>query len=192
MSGTGLRHQGLPMQWAMENRPSNWRLCRLKEVADINLASLPETTDHDFSFTYVDIGSVDADGSIRSGEEIRFGAAPSRARRLVRGGDSIVSTVRTYLKAIAYIDDGAANFVVSTGFATLTPRQGVHPRYLYWWLRGSAFVEEIVARSVGVSYPSRELLRRRRRGDPSSTGWRTAASRRLPRHGDSSHRCALL
>ncbi len=154
MSGTGLRHQGPPMQWAMRSKPTTWHLCRLKDVADINLASLPETTDPAFSFTYVDIGSVDEDGRVRDGEEITFGSAPSRARRLVRGGDSIVSTVRTYLKAIAYIDGGSANLVVSTGFATLTPRPGVHPRYLYWWLRGSAFVEEIVARSVGVSYPA--------------------------------------
>ncbi len=126
----------------------------MKDIADINRAALPETTDPDFSFTYVDIGSVDADGNVRVGEEIKFGAAPSRARRLVQGGDSIVSTVRTYLKAIAYIDEGSADCVVSTGFATLTPRPGVHPRFLYWWLRGSVFVEEIVARSVGVSYPA--------------------------------------
>lgn len=142
------------MQWAIRHKPSAWRLCRLKDIADINRAALPETTDPDFSFTYVDIGSVDSDGRVRSGEGTTFGAAPSRARRLVQSGDSIVSTVRTYLKAIAHIDEGSAACVVSTGFATVTPRSGVHPRFLYWWLRGSAFVEEIVARSVGVSYPA--------------------------------------
>lgn len=154
MSGTGVLHQGPPMQWAMRLKPPAWRICRLKDIADINRAALPETTDPDFSFTYVDIGSVDADGCVRSGEEITFGVAPSRARRLVQSGDSIVSTVRTYLKAIAHIDEASAACVVSTGFATVTPRPGVHPRFLYWWLRGSAFVEEIVARSVGVSYPA--------------------------------------
>ena len=36
-------------------------------------------------------------------ENLNFEKAPSRARRVVRDGDTIISTVRTYLKAIASI-----------------------------------------------------------------------------------------
>lgn len=129
-------------------------MTRLKDVAIINRSALPESTDPDHTFRYLDIGSVDGDGRVGLLEELRFSDAPSRARRLVRPGDTILSTVRTYLKAIAEISGDAPNLVVSTGFATLTPRPGVHPRYLTWAIRSNTFIDDVVARSVGVSYPA--------------------------------------
>ena len=129
-------------------------MTRLKDVAIINRSALSESTDPDHTFRYLDIGSVDGDGRVGLLEELRFSDAPSRARRLVRPGDTIVSTVRTYLKAIAEIGGDAPNLVVSTGFATLTPRPGVHPRYLTWAIRSNTLIDDVVARSVGVSYPA--------------------------------------
>jgi type I restriction enzyme S subunit len=126
---------------------------RLKDVAIINRVSLPDTTAPDQVLKYVDIGSVSGLGSFEP-EELLFQEAPSRARRLVRSGDTIVSTVRTYLRAVAFIAHEADEFVVSTGFATLTPREGMEPRFLYWLARGSDFIESVVSRSVGVSYPA--------------------------------------
>ena len=43
-----------------------------------------------------------------------FGEAPSRARRVVVPGDVLVSTVRTYLRAIAHVDnvDDALDFLL--------------------------------------------------------------------------------
>lgn len=120
----------------------------------LNRAALPEDTQPDQRIRYVDIGSVDSTGHITAPEEMTFDAAPSRARRLVQQGDSIVSTVRTYLRAIAHIAQDAEDLVVSTGFATLTPRPGAHPRFLFWAARSDQFVQEVVARSVGVSYPA--------------------------------------
>ena len=84
---------------------------------------------------------------------MRFSDAPSRARRLVRRGDTIVSTVRTYLRAVWPVSGSADDLVVSTGFAVLTPT-GVDPRYFSWWVLSDTFIEEVVARSVGVSYPA--------------------------------------
>ena len=85
---------------------------------------------------------------------MRFGDAPSRARRLVVGGDTIVSTVRTYLRAVWPISGVTENLVVSTGFAVLTPT-AVDPRYFSWWVLSDPLgFEEVVARSVGVSYPA--------------------------------------
>ena len=84
---------------------------------------------------------------------MRFGVAPSRARRLVSNGDTIVSTVRTYLRAVWPIHGETEDLVVSTGFAVLTPTE-VDPRYFSWWVLSDVFIEEVVARSVGVSYPA--------------------------------------
>ena len=125
----------------------------LKHLARINERALPATTDPDRKIRYVDIGSVGRGELVRRPERMRFADAPSRARRLVRDGDTIVSTVRTYLRAVWPIPGDGDDLVVSTGFAVLTPTE-VDPRYFSWWVLSDTFIEEVVARSVGVSYPA--------------------------------------
>jgi len=133
--------------------PEHWEVKRLKYSASINDEALPETTPPDFEFEYVDISSVNAVDGIKTKEQFVFEDAPSRARRKVRRGDTIVSTVRTYLRAIAPIKDQQEKLIVSTGFAVVRPRK-VYPEYLAYALRESSFVETVVSRSVGVSYPA--------------------------------------
>lgn len=127
---------------------------RLKDLVLINQRTLPETTPGDYSFRYIDIGSVDSSGTIQNMEEMAFENAPSRARRLVQRNDVIVSTVRTYLRAIASIDFNASDVVVSTGFAVCTPRANVIPRYLHYALRCDKVMDEICKESIGISYPA--------------------------------------
>ena len=133
--------------------PEHWEVKRLKYSASINDEVLPDTTRPDFPMSYVDIGSVDSIRGIVSVEDMMFEDAPSRARRVVRNGDTIVSTVRTYLRAIAPVHRPSANTIVSTGFAVVRPRR-VFPGFLSYALREHGLVEGIVARSVGVSYPA--------------------------------------
>ncbi|MFZ0827505.1 MAG: restriction endonuclease subunit S [Verrucomicrobiia bacterium] len=133
--------------------PEKWEVKRLKYSASINDETLPETTEPDFEFRYVDIGGVDSVSGIVAEEELIFENAPSRARRVVRNGDTIVSTVRTYLRAIAPIKNPPKNLIVSTGFAVVRPRS-VQPEFLSYAIREASFVETVVARSTGVSYPA--------------------------------------
>ena len=133
--------------------PNGWVTKRLKYISTINDETLPETTDPDYEMLYVDIGSVDATEGIQKKEPMIFETAPSRARRVVADGDTIVSTVRTYLRAVAPIRDAEENLIVSTGFAVVRPK-GIDPQYLAYCLRSSYFIETVVSRSVGVSYPA--------------------------------------
>ena len=133
--------------------PEHWEVKRLKYSATINDEALPETTDPALEMIYVDISSVNEIEGIVANEEMIFENAPSRARRIVRDGDTIVSTVRTYLRAIAPIRSPRLNTIVSTGFAVIRP-QTVKPAFMSYALRESGFVEAIVTRSVGVSYPA--------------------------------------
>ena len=133
--------------------PEHWEVKRLKYIATINDEALPETTDSSFEFTYVDISSVDPVAGVVARERMEFENAPSRARRIACDGDTIVSTVRTYLRAIAPIKEPTENLIVSTGFAVVRPRS-VEANFLSYALRESGFVETVVARSVGVSYPA--------------------------------------
>lgn len=126
-----------------------WKLCTLNDE------TLCESTSSEFSFEYVDISSV-VDGRILDSLEVMsFGQAPSRARRLARLDDIIVSTVRTYLRAIVRVSKVEPQRVYSTGFAVLRAIQNsVEPRYLQYLLTSDHVINEIIANSVGVSYPA--------------------------------------
>ena len=134
--------------------PIHWAMKPLKYVSYINSDMLSEATDDGFEFEYVDIGSVSFGSGIQKTEKIQFSSAPSRARRLVKNGDVIVSTVRTYLRAIAAIKEHAEKYVVSTGFCVVTPVGEINSEYCSYMLQSPYFVETVVAGSVGVSYPA--------------------------------------
>ena len=80
-----------------------WETKRLKDLVTVNELTLSDSTNPNYEFDYVDIGSV-SQFKIAETEIMSFFEAPSRARRIVRKNDILVSTVRTYLKAITYID----------------------------------------------------------------------------------------
>lgn len=136
------------------NLPSNWQEKRLKFVASHNDETLSEKTDPDYLIEYIDISSVDLVNGITRIESVNFDSAPSRARRIVRDGDTIVSTVRTYLKSIATIKEPPDNMVVSTGFVVIRPKDEINKKYLSYFLQSQGFVDSVVAHSVGVSYPA--------------------------------------
>jgi type I restriction enzyme S subunit len=143
------------MPGAMSGYAALTRPTRLKYIATINDESLTESTDADYELQYIDIGNVDSYGNVHDIVNYKFEAAPSRARRIVRDGDIIVSTVRTYLQAIASIENSPENLIVSTGFAVVRPFSTVFdPRFCKYALREKHFLWEIESRSTGVSYPA--------------------------------------
>ena len=96
-------------------------LIPLKHLARINERALPDSTDPDQAIRYLDIGSVGRGELTDTPQRMYFREAPSRARRLVRTGDTIVSTVRTYLRSVWPVTGDTDDLVVSTGFAVLSP-----------------------------------------------------------------------
>lgn len=127
---------------------------RLKYAATINDEALSESTDADFELAYIDIGNVDSQGRVHDIVNYRFEDAPSRARRIVRDGDVIISTVRTYLQAIAPVENPPDNLIVSTGFAVVRPSDLLDHRFCKYALRANKFLWEVESRSTGVSYPA--------------------------------------
>lgn len=127
---------------------------RLKDVCNINSLTLSEQTSPSYKFRYIDIGNVDSDGNVALSEAMCFRDAPSRARRIVKEGDTIISTVRTYLKAITTVNFPVEDVIVSTGFAVCTPNSNVYPNYLAYSFRTDCFIDEVCKKSTGVSYPA--------------------------------------
>ena len=138
----------------LDDIPVHWEIRRLNDVVCINEKTLPESTDKEYVFRYIDISNVGNSGLQDDAEWIEFQKAPSRARRIVRKHDVIISTVRTYLKAVAYFDYDPTDVIVSTGFAVLTPTKTVAPGYLAYQVRSDSFVDDVIRASTGVSYPA--------------------------------------
>jgi type I restriction enzyme S subunit len=134
--------------------PEHWDARQLKFLCTCNDEVLSDSVNPDYEIEYVDIGSVSAIEGIKQTESMIFSNAPSRARRIVRDGDVIVSTVRTYLEAIIPIDNPPENLIVSTGFAVIRPNKFLQKGYASYCLRANGFIKEVVARSVGISYPA--------------------------------------
>ena len=59
---------------------------RLKYLADLNREMLPEDTNPDQGFRYIDIGAVGRGCLISEPTAMTFDEAPSRARRIVADG----------------------------------------------------------------------------------------------------------
>ena len=86
-------------------------------------------------------------------EPMSFRDAPSRARRVVKHGDIIWSTVRPNRRSYCLILDPAPNLIVSTGFAVITPRR-VPYTYLYHTLTTDEFVAYLTNNATGAAYPA--------------------------------------
>lgn len=134
--------------------PEHWDVRKIKNWLFVNCSSLPDDTHPDYSFNYLDIGSVGTGRLVSSPQRIRFRQSPSRARRIVREGDTIISTVRTYLKAVWHVCEIDFDLVASTGFAVLTPASSTCPKYVSYVCQSNLFTDQVSANSAGVAYPA--------------------------------------
>ena len=134
--------------------PAHWDLVRLKYAVKINPETLSEDTDPEYLFDYMDINSVGTGHMSTPPVRQVFGDAPSRARRVVRRGDTAISTVRTYLKAAYHLERDWPHLVASTGFAVLRSPKTIVPALLGHFVQSDAFVRQVAANSVGVAYPA--------------------------------------
>ena len=132
----------------------HWEVKKLKYVVSLNDETLNEKTNPEFELRYIDIGNVNDAGDIAEIVKFKFKDAPSRAKRIVKEGDVIISTVRTYLKAITLISEDCENLIVSTGFAVLRPKAKIISTFLNFSVRANYFIQKVCADSYGVSYPA--------------------------------------
>lgn len=134
--------------------PAHWEIRPLKTCATINDDVLSENTSGDFVIKYIDIGSVSLVAGISRFEEMTFSESPSRARRKVKNGDVIISTVRTYLRAIAEIKNPEENWICSTGFTVVRARKNLLSGFMKYVLTSEYFVGDVIRYSNGLNYPT--------------------------------------
>jgi predicted RNA methylase/transcriptional regulator with XRE-family HTH domain len=105
------------------------------------------------TFTYIEISGVQGDLLRVSGTETPTVDAPSRARRRVRAGDVLISTVRPDRRTVGVVPPGLDGAVCTTGFAILRSK-GLSPYVLASALRSTYATEQLVGVSAGVAYPA--------------------------------------
>lgn len=132
--------------------PDNWRWVSLGAVGHTWGQKKPVD-----DFYYIDVSSIDNKAGALSEnlEIIAATAAPSRARKIVKKGTLVYSTVRPYLLNIALIDrDFDREPIASTAFAVVHPWHGIEARYLYFYLRSPHFVRYVESVQIGMAYPA--------------------------------------
>ena len=126
----------------------DWEQHKLRKVACIN----PKTNIPD-NFKYVDLESVVGTSLIKAKLTTKQ-LAPSRAQRVAKKGDIFYQTVRPYQKNNFLFDINNYDFqyVFSTGYAQL--RSEINNYFLFSYLQRQRFVNLILRRSTGTSYPA--------------------------------------
>ena len=102
-----------------EMRPAGWRHVAIEELCAINAWTLSKNDNLEM-LEYVEISEVSR-GNIANVATHPHGEEPSRARRRLRHGDTVLSTVRPDRGSYFLALNPPKNRVASTGFAVLTP-----------------------------------------------------------------------
>jgi len=131
--------------------PEGWEVVELKDIACVNGLSLSAKDTPDI-INYIDISSVST-GIINKIEPISYEAAPGRARRIVRHGDIIWSSVRPNRKSYALILFPENYIIASTGFAVLSPEKTPYT-YLYCVVTTEDFTAYLTSNTTGAAYPA--------------------------------------
>lgn len=136
----------------MNELPAGWAVAQLSEISADAAQYVPAAEE---TFTYIDIGSIDREAKVISAPQILRGKdAPSRARKKVAKGDTLVSMTRPNLNAVALVPPELDGQIASTGFDVLRPLDGIDPRWLGYLVRSEAFVTAMSNLVQGALYPA--------------------------------------
>ena len=105
---------------------------------------------------YVDVSAVSRE-ELRIVSDVEHSAdnAPSRARKIVKTGDTIFATVRPTLRRIAQIPPSLDGEIVSTAFSVLRPNPTIiNSDFLYFTMQLDDVTDGIAAMQTGASYPA--------------------------------------
>ena len=130
--------------------PKGWALAALSTVCDLNANSWSAKT-LPASVKYVDLANT-KNGEVIEVQTLEGPHIPSRARRILEVGDTIVGTVRPGNRSFALV--GEAGLTGSTGFAVLSPKESYLREYVYLAATVDANIERLAHLADGGAYPA--------------------------------------
>lgn len=134
--------------------PEDWKVLRIAELGQVDPENLGSSTVPDYEFDYVSLEQV-SKGTLMGTTKMTFRNAPSRARRVLKRGDVLVSTVRPNLMSHYFVNNEVNDLICSTGFSVVRPCEGdLCPSYLYQHLFSSVINNQIEMLISGSNYPA--------------------------------------
>lgn len=130
--------------------PEGWNAATLADVCSLNPESWTGRK-HPEQIEYVDLANVKA-GEVENRASYSWEESPSRARRVLRAGDTIVGTVRPGNRSFALIaEDGLTG---STGFAALRPNAEWLREFVYLAATSDDAIDRLTHLADGAAYPA--------------------------------------
>lgn len=136
---------------ALDSLPTGWEMRRLEDIAFVNqlTSNLKELE----WLNYTDIASVGT-RLVEQPTKLKPKDAPSRARRVLRSGDTVITTVRPNRRIFFQFNGEWENPIASTGFAVLTPKDISDADFLYAVLTSDKAVQLYESFCDSGAYPS--------------------------------------
>jgi type I restriction enzyme S subunit len=132
--------------------PLGWEVGTLATFAILNPESWT-TQNHPRTLSYVDLANT-KENEIAAVTEYTFEDAPSRARRVLQSGDTIIGTVRPGNRSFAFIHKPEKNLTGSTGFAVLRPSKKQYTEFVYLASTQDSNIEHLAHVADGGAYPA--------------------------------------
>jgi type I restriction enzyme S subunit len=132
--------------------PYEWEVKTLNDIALINPESINENYKH-HEINYIEIGAI-SNYEIQEYVTHSLSKRPSRAQRIVKRGDIIVSTVRPYLRGFTLVNDSRPNLICSTGFAVIRPENIDDVNFIFNYIKSKLFEDNIFRKMEGMAYPA--------------------------------------
>jgi restriction endonuclease S subunit len=125
----------------------------LRDVAVFSKMRRNPENDPDREFEYIDISNVNTFTGEITTQRLKGYQAPSRARKVVRENDIILSTVRPNRNAVAIIPGELDNEICSTGFSVIKAKK-INPWFLFAFLKTKYAINQLVRLTMASMYPA--------------------------------------
>lgn len=132
--------------------PVGWSQGVIADIAKLNAKSWTKKNQPE-QVHYVDLANT-KNGVIETVTSYDFSEAPSRARRILNSGDTIVGTVRPGNRSFAFIGDTEQPLTGSTGFAVLSPKEECWTSFVYLATTNDDSIDEYARLADGGAYPA--------------------------------------
>lgn len=140
-------------QWFVEEAQEDWETVKAGDFVKINALSITQDSKLK-TIRYLDTGSLNA-GRIEGFQVFDVNDAPSRARRIVKHNDVLISTVRPDQKHYGIIKNPEEDIIVSTGFCVISCER-IDPHFIYILITTKDMTEYLhsIAEASTSTYPS--------------------------------------
>lgn len=132
--------------------PAGWNSGVIADIAKLNANSWTKKNQPE-QVHYVDLSNT-KNGRIETVTTYGFDEAPSRARRILSSGDTIIGTVRPGNRAFAFIGETEKPLTGSTGFAVLSPKEEFWTSFVYLATTNDDAIDEYARLADGGAYPA--------------------------------------